>query len=201
MSDDGWTVHIDGAARGNPGPAAIAFVIARPGRPAVEQAATLGRATNNVAEYTALIRALETAAELGGRRLTVFSDSELLVKQMNGEYRVKNEELKALYAGAQALARRFDDVTLRHVRREQNSRADALCNQALDGQKAAAKPAAKRDAGPGPGRDDALRAEALACLQSAAAAWARGNAADPPPELVWDQLWSLVVEAGVLRKK
>src|SRR5882724_2747250 len=97
MSDEVWTVHIDGAARGNPGPGAYAFVLARPGHPPLEMAETLGRTTNNVAEYTALVHALERAAEMHGRRLVVYSDSELLVKQMNGEYRVKNEDLKALY--------------------------------------------------------------------------------------------------------
>jgi ribonuclease HI len=199
MSDDAWTVHIDGAARGNPGPAAFAYVIARPGEPPLEVKATLGHATNNVAEYTALLRALERAAELGGRRLTVFSDSELLVKQMNGDYRVKNAELKTLYDHAQALSRRFERVTLRHVRREQNARADALCNEALDGRpatKAATSP--KRDTGPT--RESQVRDDAVACLRGAATAWARGNAADPPPAQVWDQLWSLVVEAGLVKK-
>jgi len=196
MSDEAWTIHIDGAARGNPGPAAFAFMIARPGKPPVEEAASFGRATNNVAEYTALIRALERAAALGGRKLTIFSDSELLVKQVNGEYRVKNEDLKLLHAHAEALLRRFEHVSLRHVRREQNARADALCNRALDGPRGART--AKRE--PGPGREEALTADALACLKSAAAEWAKGSPTQPPPELVWEQLWSLVVESGLLKK-
>src|SRR5262249_12989735 len=94
------TIHTDGAARGNPGPAAAAYVIERPGSPPIEHAETLGSATNNVAEYTALILALERAASLGIRRAAVFSDSELMVKQFRGEYAVKNAELKQLYAEA-----------------------------------------------------------------------------------------------------
>ena len=127
------TMHIDGAARGNPGPAAYAVVIARSGLPPVEEAATLGAATNNVAEYTALVRGLERAADLGLKRLAVFSDSELLVKQMNGEYRVKHPDLLPLYQDAKELVKEFDAVPITHVRRGQNARADALCNQALDG--------------------------------------------------------------------
>src|SRR2546423_8576915 len=131
MSEDVMTIHVDGAARGNPGPAAFAYVITGAGRAAVEHAERLGTATNNVAEYTALVRALERAAGLGLRRVAVCSDSELMVKQMNGEYSVKNADLKELYAAARALARRFDVVTLRHVRRAENRRADQLCNDAL----------------------------------------------------------------------
>ncbi len=134
------TVHIDGAARGNPGPAACAFVLARPGEPVVEHAELLGTATNNVAEYTALLAALEKASELGVKSLRVFSDSELLVKQMNGEYRVKHPDLQNLYAEAQHLIKRFDSVTLSHVRREQNKRADELCNEVLDAGKKKAAP-------------------------------------------------------------
>src|SRR5262245_17276998 len=97
---DAWTVNIDGATRGNPGPAAYAFVIQRPGEPAIEESDCLGQRTNNVAEYTALLRALERCVELGGQRLAIFSDSELLVKQMNGEYRVKSPDLKELHSTA-----------------------------------------------------------------------------------------------------
>lgn len=199
MKDEAWTIHIDGAARGNPGPAAFAFTIARPGEKLLEEAGKLAHATNNVAEYTALIRALEKAAALGGRKLVVFSDSELLVKQINGEYRVKNEELKSLFAQAQSLIRRFERVDLRHVRREQNARTDALCNRVLDG-KPSARSASASSSATSPSREDGLRADAVTCLKSAAATWARGNAADPSPELVWEQLWSLVVEAGLVKK-
>src|SRR5438876_8288119 len=127
------TINIDGAARGNPGPAAYAYVITGEGHPVIEEAGCLGSATNNVAEYTALVKALQRAAQLGGSRVHVNSDSELLVKQMNGEYRVKNEQLKDLFAEAKELCRQFDLVTIRHVPRAQNSNADRLCNEVLDG--------------------------------------------------------------------
>jgi ribonuclease HI len=131
------TIHTDGASRGNPGAAAFAYVISREGQPAVEEAGCLGQMTNNQAEYTALVRALEHALELGkDHRVLVHSDSELMVKQMNGEYRVKNEELRGLYEQACQLRKCFDGVvTIRHVRREQNKRADQLCNEALDGKR------------------------------------------------------------------
>ena len=129
------TIYTDGASRGNPGEAAFAYVIRREGQAAIEKAECLGQMTNNQAEYTALIRALEHALELGPQhRVIVHSDSELMVKQMNGEYRVKNEELRGLYEQARSLRQRFEGlVTIRHVRREQNKRADQLCNDALDG--------------------------------------------------------------------
>ena len=196
MSDT-WTIHIDGAARGNPGPAACAYIIARPGAAPLEVAARLGETTNNVAEYTALVRALERAADLGARKLTIFSDSELLVKQMNGEYRVKNADLRVLYDQAQALARRFEKVTLQHVRREQNKRADALCNQALDGKPGTGP--VKGKASPKAGGELRVHDDAIDCLRTAATAWARGNATDPPPEAVWEQLWSILEEARVVK--
>lgn len=126
------TLHVDGASRSNPGPAAFAYVIARPGLPPVEKAETLGIASNNVAEYTALLRGLEAAADLGLKRLSVFSDSELVVRQMNGEYRVKHPDLRPLYLKAQAILKEFSSVMITHIRREDNKRADALCNEALD---------------------------------------------------------------------
>src|ERR1700730_5607079 len=136
-------IHTDGAARGNPGPAAFAYVIARDGAPPIEECGCLGRMTNNQAEYTALVRGLEHAARLGtAQQVQVFSDSELMVKQMRGEYRVKNEELRDLYEQARELAGLFPPVLFQHVRREQNSRADALCNEALDGKRGGGTPAA-----------------------------------------------------------
>jgi ribonuclease HI len=202
MSEPGLlTIYTDGAARGNPGPAAFAYVIEKDGGPPVERKGTLGSATNNVAEYTALVRALEQAGRLGGRRLLIHSDSELLVKQMNGQYQVKNPELLALYQEAKELCRGFDAVTIRHVRREQNRRADRLCNEALDGASGpkASPGKAAPSAGPSP-REEAVRDEAVLCLRAAAAEWARGNPGVPPPEQVWEQLWSILEEAGVLRK-
>lgn len=213
MSDQPATVHIDGAARGNPGPAAYALVLRRPGEPVIEQAETIGTATNNVAEYTALIRALERAAELGIRTLAVFSDSELIVKQMNGEYRVKNADLQDLYREAQALRKRFAHVTLMHVRRAQNADADRLCNEALDrdldrrGEKEKRRNGeemvASREAQPSVtarGAPEALEEEAVALLNAVAASWAAHGVGTPTAVEVWDRLWSLLGEHGVLKK-
>lgn len=197
-----WTIHIDGAARGNPGPAAFAYVITRDGHPPVMAKGCLGSTTNNVAEYTALVRALERAAELGADRLLIHSDSELLVKQMNCEYQVKNPDLRVLYNQAKRLAGRFDRVSICHVPRSENRVADRLCNEALDGEcspahsrSRPAKPPARKPSA----RDEAVREEAVLCLRAAAKAWAAGNPANPPPEAVWEQLWTILEENGVLR--
>ncbi|HEX5273591.1 MAG TPA: ribonuclease HI family protein [Gemmataceae bacterium] len=200
------TIHTDGAARGNPGPAAFAYVIARKGTSPVENAACLGDMTNNQAEYTALVHALEHALELGAEHsVVIHSDSELMVKQMRGEYRVKNEELRDLYEQARQLVGRFASVRFQHVRREQNKRADALCNEALDGESRPAGPATRTAAAakkaPAPATDAAVREEALACLRAAAEAWARGGSGAVTPELVWEQLWSILEEHGALRTK
>jgi len=122
----------------------------------------------------------------------VHSDSELLVKQMNGQYRVKNEELRGLYEEAQELRKRFTGgVTIRHVRRSQNSRADELSNEALDGKRSPSpRPA------PTPAPQPALRDEALACLHGAAAAWRQG-AGEPGAEQVWADLVRLLERHGV----
>ena len=136
-------VHIDGGARGNPGPAAAAVVIetvqedeSRPGyrlvRAIHEGAYLLGKTTNNVAEYSALIRALEILVKHGRGEVFFFSDSELLVKQITGEYRVKSSELADLNHEAQRLLLQLDAWQIKHVRREQNKRADQLVNMALD---------------------------------------------------------------------
>lgn len=126
-------INIDGAARGNPGPAAIGVVIAdSAGLPLRECGECIGRATNNVAEYSALIRSLELARELGVTSLEVRSDSELMVKQMNGLYRVKNEQLLPLYQAARQACHDFDAVLIVHVPRSRNRRADQLANIALD---------------------------------------------------------------------
>jgi ribonuclease HI len=123
----------DGGARGNPGPAAYAYVLeAEDGTVLAAHAEAIGVATNNVAEYRALVAGLAKAIELSVRELEVVSDSELLVKQMRGEYRVKNPALRALVDEAYALAARLDRVTYRAVRRELNTLADQLVNEALD---------------------------------------------------------------------
>src|SRR5262249_21722231 len=152
---------------------------------------------------TALIRALEHAQRLGGRRLVINSDSELMVKQMLGAYKVKNPGLTPLYEQAKALTRKFDNVTFRHIRRKLNKPADQPCNDALagDARSAPAVDAArtatapKRATTPRRGKIDtpaynakvqAVREQAVECLRTAAGAWARGNATQPPPDLVWE---------------
>ena len=125
----------DGAARGNPGPAAYGFVLRAPsGETVAEAGAALGRTTNNVAEYEGLLAGLRRALDLGVSRLLVRLDSELVVRQMNGVYRVKNAGLKPLFERARTLERQFAAVKFEHVRREANWRADELANEALDAQ-------------------------------------------------------------------
>jgi probable phosphoglycerate mutase len=123
----------DGGARGNPGPAAFGYVLeAEDGTVLDARGEAIGVATNNVAEYRALIAGLQKAVELGVGELEVVSDSELLVKQMRGEYRVKNETLRGLSLEAAGLARRVGTVRYTAVRREHNELADRLVNEALD---------------------------------------------------------------------
>ena len=119
------TLWTDGGARGNPGPAAFAYVLEARGE-------AIGTATNNVAEYSALVAGLRGAAAVGVRELEVRSDSELMVKQMRGEYRVKNRDLQTLFLDASRAARDVGSVTYTHVRREHNELADRLVNEALD---------------------------------------------------------------------
>lgn len=126
-------VRVDGGARGNPGPAAIGVVLEDgDGRVIAEIGRCLGIATNNVAEYTALLAGLEAAVAHGARRLEVLSDSELLVKQINGQYKVRNEGLRELHEQAKAALAAFERVLVRHVPREENAAADGLVNRALD---------------------------------------------------------------------
>jgi len=126
-------LFIDGGARGNPGPAAFAYVLeAEDGTVLDARGEAIGVATNNVAEYRALVAGLEKAQELGVDELEVVSDSELLVKQMRGEYKVKNEALRELSLQASGLARKLGSVTYTAVRREHNELADQLVNEALD---------------------------------------------------------------------
>ena len=123
----------DGGARGNPGPAAYGYVLeAEDGTVLAAHGEKIGVATNNVAEYSALIAGLEKALELGVGEVEVVSDSELMVKQMRGEYRVKNEALRELHDQASRLERRVGRVTYTAVRREHNELADQLVNEALD---------------------------------------------------------------------
>jgi ribonuclease HI len=123
----------DGGARGNPGPAAYGYVLeTEDGSVLAAHGEAIGTATNNVAEYRALIAGLEKALELGADELEVVSDSELLVKQMRGEYKVKNAALRDLSLQAASLARELGSVTYTAVRREHNELADQLVNEALD---------------------------------------------------------------------
>jgi len=130
---DEVVIHVDGGARGNPGPAGAGVVISDPdGTPLHEAGYYLGRCTNNVAEYTGLVRALEVATAMKANKVAIHSDSELMVKQLNGEYRVKSPDLKPLYQQATKLLNGFARSTVTHVYRDKNQRADALANMAMD---------------------------------------------------------------------
>ena len=138
MSAERVVAHVDGGARGNPGPAAAACVITTPdGHVLAERARLLGATTNNVAEYQALLLGLQTARELGAREVEVIGDSELIAKQITGVYRVKRESLRALHRNALEALRGFERWSIRTVPRERNAGADALVNAALDGAVAA----------------------------------------------------------------
>jgi ribonuclease HI len=127
-------VHVDGGARGNPGPAAIGVVVATPdGEVLDELAERIGVATNNVAEYQALLRGIERAAQLGASDLELINDSELVARQLTGAYKVKHRAMKPLHAQALAALAGFDSWKIRNVPRAQNARADELVNAALDG--------------------------------------------------------------------
>ena len=126
-------VHVDGGARGNPGPAAIGVVVSNPeGEVLDELGERIGAATNNVAEYRALLRGVERARALGATEVEIVNDSELVARQLTGAYKVKHASMKPLYAEAISALRRFDSWGIRSVPRAQNARADELVNQALD---------------------------------------------------------------------
>lgn len=127
-------LHVDGGARGNPGPAAIGVVLSAPDGDVVEEIAErIGVATNNVAEYRAVLRGIERARELGADEIDIVGDSELIARQLMGAYKVKHPALRQLHAEALGALRAFDRWAIRTVPREQNAGADALVNQALDG--------------------------------------------------------------------
>ena len=128
-------VHVDGGARGNPGPAAAGAVISTPDGEVIDEASqTIGVATNNVAEYRGLLLGLDRARELGASEVEVVNDSELVAKQVNGLYKVKHRDMKPLHAAAMQALQSFERWTMRSVPRAQNAGADALVNQALDAQ-------------------------------------------------------------------
>ena len=138
-------LRTDGGARGNPGPAGCGFVIEVDGATVCGGGCYIGSATNNVAEYQALVWGLRNVLALGHDEVTVFADSELLVKQINGQYRVKNAGLKPLFTEALSLLRRFGAFEVRHVRREQNKAADAMANEAMDARGTVGDPACAPD--------------------------------------------------------
>jgi ribonuclease HI len=202
--NDVITIHTDGGARGNPGPAAFAYTLEWPGHDDIEEKGILGVSTNNIAEYTALVKALEHAKKLGGRRVVVHSDSELMVKQMNGAYKVKNENLLPLYEAARKLVRAFEGVEIRHIYRDANKRADRLYNEALDDpssctildlepglRKPPAPKPARPEAKPEPAADRATP-QALAILRDAMRAWADGDDDPPTPAQIWERLRKLM---------
>ena len=133
MSNKILFINTDGAARGNPGPAAIGAVIKdEGGRIVATISRRIGQATNNQAEYRAIIAGLEKAIKLGARQVRVFSDSELAVKQINGRYRVKNASLRELYEKVVKLTGALESFSITHVRRTKSAAADSLANRALD---------------------------------------------------------------------
>jgi ribonuclease HI len=132
-SNETITLEFDGGSRGNPGPAGIGIVLrAADGTPLVTLGRFIGRATNNVAEYRALITALQKAKELGARKILIRGDSELIIRQMRGEYRVKHPDMKELYEEAQSVVSDFDAVKIEHNLRHKNELADKLANLAMD---------------------------------------------------------------------
>lgn len=126
-------LYCDGASRGNPGPGAYGFVLFQDNDVIFSAGGRMGTVTNNVAEYEGLLKGLEKSLELGASQITVRSDSQLLVRQLNGEYKVKAPHIIPLVQKAQRLLSQFKKVEITHIPREENSLADALCNQALDG--------------------------------------------------------------------
>ncbi len=126
-------IHVDGGARGNPGPAAIGVVVSTPEGDVIDEVAErIGVATNNVAEYRGLLRGLERARALGAAEVEIVNDSELVARQLTGAYKVKHAAMKPLHAEAMAALRGFDRWSIRSVPRAQNARADELVNEALD---------------------------------------------------------------------
>jgi len=166
------TLHMDGGSRGNPGPAAAGVVIlAQDGRTMLEAGYFLGTATNNVAEYEGLVRALRYAAENGATRVKIVSDSQLLVRQLKGEYRVRSAVLQPLFDEAKRLLAGFERWHATHVSRDQNTRADRLVNQALD---------ARRDVVLGGSASASMPAAANANAASVSAHWAVRFTRQPP---------------------
>ena len=133
MLTDEIVIHTDGGSRGNPGPGAAAFVLTdAAGKDIDARGFFLGRTTNNVAEYTGIVKALEAAKQVSAKHVTVFSDSELVVRQVNGEYKVKSDQIRPLFQRAMTLLDGFESWKVQHITREKNKDADRLANQALN---------------------------------------------------------------------
>ncbi|MCL2332386.1 MAG: 6-carboxytetrahydropterin synthase QueD [Actinomycetia bacterium] len=163
-----FTLHTDGGSRGNPGPSGIGFVLERGSVEVANGGAFIGTTTNNVAEYEALIWGLENALALGARRVEMIADSELMVRQVTGVYKVKNEALKALASRVQALLGELESWSFEHTLREANSEADALVNQALDARDATGDPASAWTPTPRTLFDDAEGADSAADVNAGA---------------------------------
>ena len=147
-------VFVDGAARGNPGPAAIGvLVLTRQGREVASFGEAIGEATNNFAEYTALVHALRLLSVFEVDRLRIYTDSELMALQLRGEYRVKEKTLRSLYAQVMSMLGRYRDWRIEHVPRERNQEADRLANLALDQAGPPFSPRRRREAETGPGQE------------------------------------------------
>ena len=124
-------IHIDGASKGNPGPASVGVIIDQDGKRIAEVVKSIGEATNNVAEYSALIVALQEAEKLKAEHLRIFTDSELLYNKLKGQYKIKSDNLKGLYQQANELAKAFKKIELKQVPREKNKEADKLASSIL----------------------------------------------------------------------
>jgi ribonuclease HI len=169
-------VHIDGASRGNPGPAAYAVVVESPGgSPLAAFSKYLGEATNNYAEYQALLAALESALNSKYRRIRVLTDSELLARQITGQYKVRHAALKPLHEQARGLIARFEAFSIEYVPREQNREADRLANQALDAAGKGASPARPRTEGPGRARPALISSGSAPTFLRASATYEKGT--------------------------
>ncbi|MBX7104777.1 MAG: ribonuclease HI family protein [Gemmataceae bacterium] len=195
------TVYTDGASRGNPGPAAAAFVVLVDDVQVLEFSEPIGKTTNNVAEYTAMIRALECCRKLQSRRVHLHSDSELMVKQMRGEYKVRHPDILPLYEEARDLVSQFDHVSFTHVPRAENAEADRLGNEALDGRPVPLPSLDGRhvvERTPAPPADERPDADYLAILGRARDAWARGSDV-PEVDDVWKQILSKLKQDRRLR--
>ena len=201
MSSGKVTVYTDGASRGNPGPAAASFVILHDDVPIVEYAEPIGDKTNNFAEYTAMIRALDCCRRMGIKKLRLHSDSELMVKQMRGEYKVKHADIIPLHGKASDLVDAIGHVEFAYIPRKENAEADRLGNEALDGKPRPLPPldgfkvgdggVRNSDDDGGPVPDTAQ----IAVLQRAYDAWSSGDNS-PKPADVWMELQkTLVAEA------